>query len=55
MVLGWVRDLVATSRRIGMKYPAAMQEVREIQNAVQRLQQKIVQSHPAPEPMAPPV
>lgn len=54
-VLGWVRDIIATSRRIGFKYPAAMAEVREIQNAVSRMQQKIVQSQPAPEPMTPPV
>jgi hypothetical protein len=50
-----VRDIVATARRLGMKYPAAIAEVREINNAVQRLQQKIVQSRPSPEPLAPPV
>jgi hypothetical protein len=50
-----VQQLVSTARRLGMKYPAAIAEVREINNAIQRLQQKIVQSRPAPEPMAPPV
>ena len=51
----WVREIAEKSRRIGMKYPAAMQEVREINNALQRLQQKLAQSQPAPEPAAPPV
>lgn len=55
MVLESIRQIVSNARRIGMKYPAATAEVREINNAVQRLQQKIVQSRPAPEPMAPPV
>jgi hypothetical protein len=50
-----VRQIVEASRRLGMKFPAAIAEVREINNAVQRLQQKIVQSRPAPEPQAPPV
>jgi hypothetical protein len=54
-VLEWVRGIVSNARRIGMKFPSAIAEVREINNAVQRLQQKIVQSRPAPEPMAPPV
>ena len=50
-----VRQLVMINRRLGMKYPAAIQEVREINDAIQRMQQKIVQARPAPEPMAPPV
>lgn len=54
-VLMNVRELIRNARMIGMRYPAAMQEVREITNAVMRLQQKIVQSQPAPEPMSPPV
>jgi hypothetical protein len=54
-VLLWVRNIVENARRIGMRYPAAMGEIRDINNAVQRLQQKIIQSQPAPEPMAPPV
>ncbi len=54
-VLGWIRDIIANSRRIGQKFPAAADNMRNIQNEVQRAQQKIVQSNPAPEPMAPPV
>ena len=50
-----VRQIVDGARRLGRMYPNAIAEVREINNAVQRLQQKIVQSRPAPEPMAPPV
>ncbi len=55
MALGWIRDVVSNARRIGMKYPAAAEEVRTINNAVQRIQQKILQSQPAPEAQAPPV
>ena len=55
MALGWIRDLVSNARRIGLKYPAAAEEVRTINNAVQRIQQKILQSQPAPEAQAPPV
>jgi hypothetical protein len=54
-VLGWVRDIIAATRRIAIKYPAAASDMREIQNLVQRAQQKIVQAGPSPEPMAPPV
>jgi hypothetical protein len=50
-----MQQLVSLNRRIGMKFPAAIAETREINNAIQRMQQKIVQSRPAPEPMAPPV
>ena len=55
MALGWIRDVVSNARRIGMKYQAAAEEVRTINNAVQRIQQKILQSQPAPEAQAPPV
>jgi hypothetical protein len=51
----WVRDIAEKARRLGMKYPAALSEVREIHNALARLQSKLAQSQPAPEPVAPPV
>jgi hypothetical protein len=50
-----VTDLVAATRRIGMKYPATLPETREVLNLAQKMLQKLVQSQPAPEPMAPPV
>lgn len=51
-----VTDLVAAARRLGVQYPAMVQEVREItQNLAPKMLQKLVQSQPAPEPMAPPV
>lgn len=53
-VLMWVRDIVANARRISAKFPAAAQEMRDIMNSIQRAQQKIVQSQPPSEPMAPP-
>jgi hypothetical protein len=55
MDLSLVHTIVSATRRLGVKYPAALEEVRSINNAVARLQQKILKSHPAPEPMAPPV
>lgn len=55
MAFDLVRTIVAASRRLGMKYPIALTEVRAINDAVARLQQKILQSQPAAEPMAPPV
>ncbi len=55
MDLSLVHTIVSAARRLGVKYPAALEEVRAINNAVARLQQKILKSHPAPEPMAPPV
>jgi len=51
-----VVDLVSAARRLGLKYPTMMTEVREItQNLAPKMLQKLVQSQPAPEPMAPPV
>ncbi len=50
-----IRQIVSAARRIGMKYPAAIAEVREITNVVPRIMQKVAQSRPAPEPMSPPV
>jgi hypothetical protein len=51
-----VVDLVTTARRLGMKYPSMITEVREItQNLAPKMLQKLVSSNPAPEPMAPPV
>lgn len=49
------QQIVSASRRIGMKFPSAMQEVREINNLVARIQQKVQETGPAPEPMAPPI
>jgi hypothetical protein len=53
-VLAWVRDIIANARRISLKFPFAAQEMRNIQSEVQKAQQKIIQSQPPPEPMAPP-
>ena len=51
-----VTDLITVARRIGIQYPAMVTEVREItQNLAPKMLQKLVQSQPAPEPMAPPV
>ena len=49
-------DLVAAARRLGMKYPSMITEVRQItESLAPKMLQKLVQSQPAPEPMAPPV
>ena len=51
-----VVDLVTTTRRLGVKYPAMMQEVREITDRIApKMLQKLVASNPAPEPQSPPV
>jgi len=50
-----ILQIVSLARRIGMMYPAALAEVRSINDAAARLQPKVLASHPAPEPMAPPV
>lgn len=51
-----VTDLVAAARRLALKYPSMITEVREITNSIApKMLQKLVQSQPAPEPMAPPV
>jgi hypothetical protein len=54
-VLGWIRDLVRTTRMIGNQYPAALGECRTINDSIQKIQQKVMMSQPAPEPMSPPV
>ena len=38
-----------------MIYPGTLPEVRSINNACQAIQPKILASHPASEPMSPPV
>lgn len=55
MALGWLHDIIQSARRLGMKYPQCVAEVRDINNAITRMQPKILNSHPAQEPMAPPV
>lgn len=51
-----VIDLVTAARRLGVKYPNMITEVREItQNLAPRMLQKLVQSQPSPEAAAPPV
>lgn len=51
-----ITDIIVAARRLGVKYPNLMSEVREVtQNLAPRMLQKLVQSQPSPEPMAPPV
>jgi hypothetical protein len=51
---GWIADVVTAVRRLGMKYPDVLPEVRDIMNAVTRMQPKILSAGPAPEPTTPP-
>ncbi len=51
---GWIADVVTAVRRLGMKYPDTLPEVRDIMNAVTRMQPKILSAGPAPEPQTPP-
>ena len=50
-----VAAVVQAARQLGMMYPAANQEMRTVLNLMTQVQQKIVNSRPAPEPSAPPV
>lgn len=54
-LLDMVRTIVSAARAIGMKVPGSIEEVRTINDAVARIQRKIVQSQPGAEPQAPPV
>ena len=50
-----IKEIVKHVRTLAMDFPSATMEVRQINDAVQRLSGKIQQSGPAPEPMSPPV
>jgi hypothetical protein len=50
-----VRDIIRSSRLLANQYPAVSENVRNINNEVQRMMQKLQQSSPSPEPMSPPV
>lgn len=53
-MLEMVRTMVTTARMIAQKVPAAVPEVRQINDLIARIQAKIVQGQQAPQPMAPP-
>ena len=55
MATQMVLSIVATARRLGLMYPGVESEIRQINDAVQRLQPKLIASHPAPQAQAPPV
>ncbi len=55
LVARLVQTINSSARRLGLMYPSALEETRAINAALQRMQQKIVNSKPSPEPMAPPV
>ncbi len=55
LVMRLVQTINSASRRLGLMYPAALEEVRSINGALMRMQKKIVNTKPAVEPMAPPV
>lgn len=54
VALETVRTISSASGRLGMKYPAVIQEVREINDILARIQRKLINSQPAAEPQAPP-
>jgi len=55
MAQGWMSDIVMIARRLGIKYPDLLPEVRDIAVAVQKMGPKLLSAAPAPEPMSPPV
>ena len=54
-MLELVRNIVSSSRLLAQRVPGAVDIVRQINDLAQKLQLKIIQSGPTPEPMAPPV
>lgn len=54
-MLELVRNIVSSSRLLAQKVPQAADIVRQINDLAQKLQLKIIQSGPTPEPMAPPM
>lgn len=55
MLINAVSAIVTNSRMIAEQVPAAVPIVQQINDLVQQLQMKIVQSMPPTEPAAPPV
>jgi len=54
-LLNLVRTIVASTRMIANKVPAATPEVRQINDLVAQIQQKIIGQQPPAETQAPPV
>lgn len=54
-MLELVRNIVASSRLLAQKVPGAADISRQINDLAQKLQLKIIQTGPTPEPMAPPM
>jgi len=50
-----IRAIVSIARQIAQDVPGAFDEVRQINDAVGRLQQKVIQQQGPAEPAAPPV
>jgi hypothetical protein len=53
-MLELVRTMVSAGRMIAQKVPAAVPEIRQINDLVARIQAKIVQGQQPTQPMAPP-
>ncbi len=54
-LLELVRNIVSSARLISQKVPGATDIVRQINDLAQKLQLKVIQTGPTPEPMAPPM
>ncbi len=50
-----IMQIAQAGRMIAMKFPACVENVRNINNELQQMQRKMVGSQPAAEPAAPPV
>lgn len=50
-----VRGIVRNTRLLAQKVPAAVDIVRQINDLTQKLQLKLMQSGPGPQPQAPPI
>ncbi len=54
-MLELVRNIVSSSRLLAQKVPGAADLVRQINDLAQKIQLKVIQSGPTPEPQAPPM
>ncbi len=54
-IMELVRTIVSASRMLGQRVPGAVPIVRQINDLMQQLQMKILQSQPPTESQAPPV
>jgi hypothetical protein len=54
-MLDQIRQIISSARMLGQMVPGAVPIIQQINDLAQQLQAKIIQTGPAPEPVAPPM